>query len=123
MCLPGKTALPNHSLGWVPYSFSLVDLGEGRIREEKCRLGLNLLIRVLFFVHGRIDPDAAFRLSIQISQFLAKMEDGSSVDVPRKCYEWIVDYRCYTMLSLEKDLAERVGFCSNYKRQLATHLI
>jgi len=51
------------------------------------------------------------------------MDDGSSVDVPRKCYEWIVDYRCYTMLSLEKDLAERVGFCSNYKRQLATLLI
>ena len=61
-----------------------------------------------FSVHGRIDPDAAFRLSVQISQFLAKMDDGSSVDVPRKCYEWVVDYRYYTMLSLEKDLAARV---------------
>ena len=35
-----------------------------------------------FFVHGRIDLDAVFRLSVQISQFLAKMDDGSSVDVP-----------------------------------------
>ena len=41
------------------------------------------------------------------------MDDGSSVDVPRKCYEWIVDYRCYTMLSLEKDLAERVTWGSS----------
>ena len=41
------------------------------------------------------------------------MDDGSSVEVPRKCYEWIVDYRCYTMLSLEKDLAERVTWGSS----------
>ena len=68
---------------------------------------------LFFSVHGRIDPDATFRLSVQISQFLAKMDDGSSVDVPRKCYEWIVDYRCYTMLSLEKDLAERVTWGSS----------
>jgi len=27
MCLPGKTALPNHSIGRVPYSFSLVRFG------------------------------------------------------------------------------------------------
>ena len=66
-----------------------------------------------FSVHGRIDPDAAFRLSVQISQFLAKMDDGSSVDVLRKCYEWVVDYRYYTMLSLEKDLAARVTWGSS----------
>ena len=67
----------------------------------------------LFFLHGRIDLDAVFRLSIQISQFLAKMDDGSSVDVPRKCYEWVVDYRYYTMVSLEKDLAARVTWGSS----------
>ena len=66
-----------------------------------------------FSVHGRIDPDAVFRLSVQISQFLAKMDDGSSVDVPRKCYEWVVDYRYYTMLSLEKDLAVGVTWGSS----------
>lgn len=55
-----------------------------------------------------IDLDAAFRLCVQISSFSAKLDDGSCVDVLRKCDEWVVDYRCYTMEKLEIDLAARV---------------
>uniref|UniRef100_K3YCK8 Uncharacterized protein n=1 Tax=Setaria italica TaxID=4555 RepID=K3YCK8_SETIT len=57
-----------------------------------------------------INLDAAFRLSVQIYQFLAKMDDCSSLNVPRKCCDWIVDYRCYTMDTLEKDLVARVNW-------------
>jgi hypothetical protein len=65
-----------------------------------------------FFVHGMIDLDVAFRLFVQISQLSAKLDDGSSVEVQRKCFEWVVDYHCYTMEKLEKDLAARVNWGS-----------
>jgi hypothetical protein len=51
-------------------------------------------------------------LSVEISQFSAKLDDGSSVEVQRKCFEWVVDYHCYTMEKLEKDLAARVNWGS-----------
>ena len=79
MCLSLKDALPNHSpgqflyspnlvrFGQFLYSPNLVRFGEGRIHKEKYQLGLYLLICVLvlfYLKHDRIDPDAAFRLSI-----------------------------------------------------------
>jgi len=70
------------------------DFGRKHMYE---RLGWNLTDTCTFFVHGRIDPDAAFRLSVQISQFSTKLDDGSSVEVQRKCFEWVVDYHCYTI--------------------------
>jgi hypothetical protein len=39
----------------------------------------------------------AFRLSFQISQFSAKLDDGNSVEVQRNYFEWVVDYHCYTI--------------------------
>jgi len=59
---------------------------------------------MVFLVFGRIDPDGAFRLCVQISQFTAKIDDGTTVDMQRKYDEWIVDYRSYTMQNLQKDL-------------------
>ena len=38
-----------------------------------------------------LDPDGTFRLCVQFSPFIAKLNDGCSVDVPRKCDEWVVD--------------------------------
>lgn len=60
-----------------------------------------------------IDPDGAFRVCVQFSQFTAKFNDGSSVLVARKYDEWVVDYRSYSMERLVKDLATRVtwGTC------------
>ncbi|WVZ87975.1 hypothetical protein U9M48_034546 [Paspalum notatum var. saurae] len=59
-----------------------------------------------------IDLDAVFSLTVQISQFTAKLDDGTLVDVPRKCDKWDVDYRCYTLDQLKKDLAARVNWGS-----------
>ncbi|WVZ82023.1 hypothetical protein U9M48_029339 [Paspalum notatum var. saurae] len=49
---------------------------------------------------------------LRISRFTAKLDDGTLVDVPRKCDKWDVDYRCYTLDQLEKDLAARVNWGS-----------
>lgn len=70
---------------------------------------------MVFLVFGRIDPDGAFRLCVQISQFTAKIDDGTTVDMQRKYDEWIVDYGSYTMHNLQKDLAARVkwGSCQH----------
>ncbi|WVZ92106.1 hypothetical protein U9M48_038195 [Paspalum notatum var. saurae] len=59
------------------------------------------------------DPVAAFRLCVQFSQFTAKFDDSSFVDMPRKYAEWAVDSRCYKMDSLQKDLATKIklGSC------------
>ena len=66
-------------------------------------------------VHGRIDldPNGAFRLCVQFSQFTAKLNIGCSVDVPQKLFEWAVDYRCYTLEMLQKDLEARVNLGSD----------
>jgi hypothetical protein len=64
-----------------------------------------------------VDPDGAFRLCVQVSQFEAILDDGSSVDVPRKYDEWVVDSQCYTLGDLEKDIAARVNWGS--RQQLA----
>ena len=63
---------------------------------------------------GRIDPDpdGAFRLCVQFSPFKAKLNDGYSVDVPRKCDEWVVDCRYYTLEMLRSDLKARVNWGS-----------
>ncbi|CAL5018264.1 unnamed protein product [Urochloa decumbens] len=55
-----------------------------------------------------VDPDAAFKLCVQVSRFTAMLDDGSTVDLPRKYDEWVVDSRCYTLADLEKDIASRV---------------
>jgi hypothetical protein len=59
-----------------------------------------------------VDPDAAFRLCVQVSEFKAILDDGSSVVVPRKYAEWVVDSRCYTLGHLENDIAARVKWGS-----------
>jgi hypothetical protein len=64
-----------------------------------------------------VDPDAAFRLCVQVSRFKAILDDGSSVDVLRKYDEWVVDSRCYTLGDLEKDIAARVNWGS--RQQIA----
>lgn len=51
-------------------------------------------------------------MCVQFSQFTAKFNDGCSVDVPRKYDEWVVDYRCYTLEMLERDLAGKVNWGS-----------
>lgn len=66
----------------------------------------------LLLVIGRIDPNDAYRLCVQFSRFTAKLDDGSFVDVPRKYAEWTVDYLCYKMETLEKDLAAKVKWGS-----------
>jgi hypothetical protein len=55
-----------------------------------------------------IDPDAAFIVCVRFGQYTAKLDDGSSVHVPSKYAEWVVDYRQCTLESLEKDFAARV---------------
>jgi hypothetical protein len=68
-------------------------------------------------VLGRIDPDAACRFCVQISQFSAKLDDGTYVDVPRKYVEWTVDCQYCNLEMIEKELAERVkwGSCQRLK--------
>ena len=65
-------------------------------------------------VPGRIDPDSVgeFRLCVQFSPFTAKLNDGYSVDVPRKCDEWVVDCRYYTLEMLRSDMKARVNWGS-----------
>ena len=60
-----------------------------------------------------MDPDGAFRLCVQFFQFTAKLNNGFSVDVPQKLFEWAVDYRCYTLEMLQKDLEARVNWGSD----------
>ena len=73
-----------------------------------------MILSHLFFVgtHGRVDPDDAFRLCILFSQLTAKFNDGRSVDVPRKCDEWVVDCRSYNLEMLENDLKARLNWGS-----------
>ncbi|XP_015689355.1 uncharacterized protein LOC102707747 isoform X2 [Oryza brachyantha] len=59
-----------------------------------------------------IDPDAAFSVRVQFGQYIAKLDDGSRVHVPRKREEWVVDHRKCTLESLEKDLAARIKWGS-----------
>ena len=56
----------------------------------------------LFFQLGRVDPDGAFKLCVQVSPFTAKLDNANSVDVQRKYDEWVVDYRYYNLQNLEK---------------------
>jgi len=76
-------------------------------------------MRLLFFFVAlvRIDPDVAFRLCVRTSQFSAKLDDGSSVDVPRKCVEWVVDYSSFTLEMLELELSKWItwGKCQELK--------
>ena len=83
----------------------LVSFGEGHKID---------FVSHLFIVgtHGRVDPDSAFRLCVQFSQFTAKFNDGHSVDVPRKCDEWVVDCRSYNLEMLENDLKARLNWGS-----------
>ncbi|EAY85956.1 hypothetical protein OsI_07320 [Oryza sativa Indica Group] len=62
-----------------------------------------------------IDPDDAFSVCVQFGAYTAKLDNGSCVDVARKCEEWIVDYKQCTLESLEKDFAARVkwGSCQS----------
>ena len=76
-------------------------------------------MRLLFFFGAlvRIDLDVAFRLCVRTSQFSAKLDDGSSVDVPRKCVEWVVDYSSFTLEMLELELSKWItwGKCQELK--------
>jgi len=66
-----------------------------------------------FFQLGRVDPDGAFKLCVQVSPFTAKLDNANSVDVQRKYDEWVVDYRYYNLQNLEKDLTIRAKWGSN----------
>lgn len=68
---------------------------------------------VFFFVFGRIDPDAAFSLCVSFGDYCAKLDDGTCELVSRKYDEWVVDYRCCSLESLQKDFASRVKWGSN----------
>jgi hypothetical protein len=57
-----------------------------------------------------IDPDAEFRVCVQFSQYIAKLDDGSFVHVPRKYEEWVVDYRECTLERLVKDFAAKINW-------------
>jgi hypothetical protein len=65
----------------------------------------------------RIDPVAAFRFCVQISQFTSKLDDGTCVVVPRKYVEWTVDCQYCSLEMIENELAERVkwGSCQRLK--------
>ena len=75
-------------------------------------LGAQSKLCLFYFllVSGRIDPDldGEFRLCVQFSLFTAKLDDGRSVDVLRKCDEWVVDCRFYNLEMLLGDLEARV---------------
>jgi hypothetical protein len=62
------------------------------------------------FIYDRIDPDAEFRVCVQFSQYIAKLDDGSFVHVPRKYEEWVVDYRECTLERLVKDFAAKINW-------------
>jgi len=84
-------------------------------------LWLIYMLVFLCFDLGRMDPEGAFRLCIQVSSFVAKLDDGSVVDVQRRCDEWIVDYRWYTMEKLEVDLAKRIQWGSSQQPRIAEY--
>ena len=79
-------------------------------------LGAQSKLCLFYFllVSGRIDPDldGEFRLCVQFSLFTAKLDDGRSVDVLRKCDEWVVDCRFYNLEMLLGDLEARVKWGS-----------
>jgi hypothetical protein len=66
----------------------------------------------------RIDPDATFKLCVQISQFSAKLDDGNCVLVPRKYVEWTVDCRYCNLEIIVKELAERVKWDSSQRPKI-----
>jgi hypothetical protein len=80
------------------------------------KLGHNLscVSFIFLLVPGRVDSDVdgEFRLCVQFSPFTAKLDDGCSVDVPRKCDEWVVDCRFYNLEMLLGDLEARVKWGS-----------
>ena len=49
-------------------------------------------------------------MCIQTFQFSAKLDDGSYVDVPRKCVEWVVDYRSCTLEMVELEQAKWISW-------------
>jgi len=79
-------------------------------------LGAQSKLCLFYFllVSGRIDsdPDGEFRLCVQFSPFTAKLDDGRSVDVLRKCDEWVVDCQFYNLEMLLGDLEARVKWGS-----------
>jgi hypothetical protein len=79
------------------------------------KLGHNLsCVSFFLLVPGRVEPDVdgEFRLCVQFSPFTAKLDDDCSVDVPRKCDEWVVDCRFYNLEMLLGDLEARVKWGS-----------
>jgi hypothetical protein len=65
------------------------------------KLGHNLscVSFIFLLVPSRVDPDVdgEFRLCVQFSPFTAKLDDGCSVHMLRKCDEWVVDCRFYNL--------------------------
>jgi len=59
------------------------------------------------------ESDAAFRLSVKVSQFTRVLDNGSSVLVPRQFDEWTVDAHSCSMKDLENDIAARVKWGSS----------
>jgi len=59
------------------------------------------------------ESDAAFKLSVKVSQFPRVLDNGSSVLVPRQFDEWTVDAHSYSMKDLENDIAARVKWGSS----------
>jgi len=59
------------------------------------------------------EADAAFKLSVKVSQFTRVLDDGSSVLVPRQSDEWTVNAHSYYMKDLENDIAARVKWGSS----------
>lgn len=43
-----------------------------------------ICVNFVLLVHDRVNPEALFRLCVQLSQFTVKLDDGFYVDVPRK---------------------------------------
>ena len=73
-----------------------------------------LLFFLLEFGRGESgESDAAFRLSVKVSQFTRVLDNGSSVLVPRQFDEWTVDAHSYSMKDLENDIAARVKWGSS----------
>jgi len=55
-----------------------------------------------------VDLDGGFRLCVSVAGFTVRLDDGNSIDVARKYYEWIVDSGTYTLERLRIDMSSRV---------------
>lgn len=61
---------------------------------------------------GRIDPDAAFKLCVRFGEYIARLDDGTVVTVPRKDEDWYVDYRSFSIEKLHDDISQRIRWGS-----------